>query len=69
MTVSEVLAPLERERDERGMRKWERLGSGTAGMRSFGIGLTRLRKLARQIGCDRGLAHALWKTESTKPGC
>lgn len=63
MTVSDVLALLEAERDERGMRNWEKLGPGTAGMRSYGIGLTRLRKLAKQIGRDRELAHALWKTD------
>jgi len=63
MTVSEVLARLESERDERGMRQWEKLGSATAGMRSFGIGLTRLRKMARQMGRNRDLAHALWTTD------
>jgi 3-methyladenine DNA glycosylase AlkD len=63
MTVSEVLALLEAECDERGMRNWEKLGPGTAGMRSYGIGLTRLRKLAKRIGRDRELAQALWKTD------
>lgn len=63
MTVSEVLALLEAERDERGMSTWEKLGPGTAGLRSHGIGLTRLRKLAKQIGRDRKLALALWKTD------
>jgi len=63
MTVSEVLALLDAERDERGMSNWEKLGSSTSGMRSYGIGLTRLRKLARRIGRDRELAHALWKTD------
>lgn len=63
MTVSEVLALLEAERDERGMQHWEKLGPRTAGMRSFGIGLTRLRKLAKQIGRHRDLAQALWKTD------
>ena len=63
MTVSEVLALLDAERDERGMKHWDRLGAGTAGMRSFGIGLTRLRKLAKRIGCDRELAQALWSTD------
>lgn len=62
MTVPEVLALLDAERDERGMRHWERLGAGTAGMTSYGIGLTRLRALARQIGRNRDLALALWKT-------
>jgi 3-methyladenine DNA glycosylase AlkD len=63
MTVSEVLARLDAERDERGIRNWEKLGSSTAGMKSYGIGLTRLRKLAKQIGRNRELAHALWKTD------
>jgi 3-methyladenine DNA glycosylase AlkD len=63
MSVAEVLALLDAERDERGMRNWEKLGSGTAGMRSYGIGLTRLRKLARRIGRNRELAQALWKTD------
>jgi hypothetical protein len=31
-------------------------------MTSYGIGITRLRKLAKQIGRNRGLALALWKT-------
>ena len=63
MTVSEVLALLAAERDERGISNWEKLGSSTAGMRSYGIGLTRLRKLAKRIGRDRDLAHALWKSD------
>jgi 3-methyladenine DNA glycosylase AlkD len=63
MSVSEVLALLDAERDERGIRNWEKLGSGTAGMKSHGIGLTRLRTLAKKIGRDRKLAQALWKTD------
>jgi DNA alkylation repair enzyme len=63
MTASEVLALLDAERDERGMSNWQKLGSRTAGMRSYGIGLTRLRKLAKQIGRNRELAHALWETD------
>ena len=45
------------------MRKWETLGRSTGGMRSFGIGLTRLRKLAKRIGRDRELALDLWKSD------
>lgn len=63
MTVNEVLALLDAERDERGMRNWEKQGASTAGMRSYGIGLTRLRKLAKRIGRNRDLAQALWKTD------
>ncbi|MEO5824950.1 MAG: DNA alkylation repair protein [Gemmatimonadales bacterium] len=63
MTVSDVLALLDTERDERGIRNWKRLGSSTGGMRTYGIGLTRLRKLAKKIGRSRELAHALWATD------
>ena len=63
MTVSEVLALLDAERDERGISNWEKLGSGTAGMRSYGIGLTRLCQLGKRIGRNRELAQALWNTD------
>jgi hypothetical protein len=63
MTVSEVLALLDAERDERGMSNWEKLGPRAAGMRSYGIGLTKLRKLAKRIGRNRALAQRLWKTD------
>ena len=62
MTVAEVLDLLDAERDERGMKNWEAMGPSTAGLRSYGIGLTRLRKLSKQIGRDRKLAQELWKT-------
>ncbi len=63
MTVSDVMALLDAERDERGMGHWEKLGASRAGMRSFGIGLTRLRQLAKRIGRDAELARALWATD------
>jgi 3-methyladenine DNA glycosylase AlkD len=63
MTVSEVLALLDAERDERGIANWETLGTGTGGLRTYGIGLTRLRKLAKEIGRNRKLAQELWKTD------
>src|SRR5690606_36551727 len=54
---------LEAERDERGIGHWARLGAGTGGLKSHGIGLTRLRKIARELGRDRGLAQALWTSD------
>jgi 3-methyladenine DNA glycosylase AlkD len=63
MKVSEALALLHSNRDERGMRSWEKLGAGTGGMKSYGIGLTRLRRLAREIGRNRELAQALWQSD------
>ncbi len=63
MIVSEVLALLDAERDERGMRNWNRPGVATGGLRSVGLGLTRLRQLARQIGRDPGLSATLWGSD------
>lgn len=63
MTLPEVLSLLETEADKRGIRNWEQLGARTAGLKSFGIGLTRLRKLAQQVGRDHTLAQELWQTD------
>lgn len=63
MTVADVLALLDTERDERGIRHWEKLGARTGGMRTYGIGLTRLRAMAKKIGRDRALSQALWSTD------
>lgn len=63
MTVADVLALLDTERDERGVRHWEKLGARTGGMRTYGIGLTRLRAMAKKIGRDRALSQALWSTD------
>ena len=63
MDVSGVLALLDAERDERGIAHWARLGAGTGGLESRGIGLTRLRALAKQLGRDHALAQALWATD------
>lgn len=63
MTVDEVMQLLDAERDVRGMQHWEKLGAKTNGLRSYGIGLTRLRALAKKIGRDRALAQSLWTTD------
>lgn len=63
LNASEVLALLEQNQDERGIRSWEKLGMAGTGLRSFGIGLTRLRKLAKGIGRDRELARELWQSD------
>ncbi len=63
MTASEVLALLEANQDERGIQYWKKLEGAASKLRSFGLGLTRLRKLAKQIGRDHELAMELWKTD------
>jgi 3-methyladenine DNA glycosylase AlkD len=63
MSTSEVLALLEENRDERGIRNWEKLRPPSSRLRSYGIGLTRLRALAKRIGRDHELARQLWQTD------
>jgi 3-methyladenine DNA glycosylase AlkD len=37
------------------------MGDRAGGLTSFGIGLTRLRAIAKRVGRDRDLAVKLWK--------
>ncbi len=62
MTRQEVLELLESNTNERGIAHWERLKPKGSKLTSFGIGLTVLRKLARQVGRDHKLAQQLWKS-------
>lgn len=64
MKKSEIMALLEENRNERGIAHWEKMGEATGGLGSFGIGLTRLRKLAKQVGRDHDLALDLWKSHT-----
>jgi 3-methyladenine DNA glycosylase AlkD len=63
MTKTEVMALLKANQNERGLANWGKCG-GTGGLKSFGIGLTVLRKLAKQIGRDHKLALQLWNTKN-----
>ena len=58
MTEAQVIALLEKNKNDRGIEHWKRLTGGKKG-RSFGIGLTQLRKLAKQVGKDHDLAMKL----------
>ena len=60
MTKSEVLALLKENRNERGMAHWQKKPRK---LKSFGIGLTQLRKLAKHVGRDHKLAQQLWKSD------
>jgi 3-methyladenine DNA glycosylase AlkD len=63
MNTAQVMALLEANRNERGIRNWQRIGAQTGTLKSFGIGLTVLRKLAKQIGRDHALALELWNSD------
>ena len=60
MTVSEVLAAIEALQDARGIVHWNKLGSP---LRGYGVGLTKLRKLAKEVGRDPALAAQLDQTD------
>lgn len=63
MKKTEVIALLKSNSDERGVAHWNKRFAKDTNLKSFGIGLTKLRKLAKQIGKDPGLAARLWKSD------
>ena len=56
------MALLETNQNQRGIENLKNMGAQAGGLKSFGIGLTQQRKLARQIGRDHNLARQLWNT-------
>ncbi len=63
MTKTQVLALLKENRNERGIANWKKRGIKNSKLKSFGVGLTQLRKLAKQVGRDHNLALQLWKSD------
>jgi 3-methyladenine DNA glycosylase AlkD len=64
MKKKDVLTLLKSNQDERGIKHWNnRCGAKDSKLRSFGIGLTKLRKLAKQVGRDHDLALELWQSD------
>lgn len=63
MNKTEVFNLLEKHQNPRGVVHWKKM-KNTGGLDSFGIGLTQLRKLAKQIGKDHQLALELWETNN-----
>ena len=59
MKNTEALTLLKENRSDRGIEHWKKK---TRTLKSFGIGLTQLRKLAKQVGRDHKLALQLWKS-------
>ena len=56
MTKSEVMALLKENKNERGIANWKKVGSNE--LKSFGIGLTQLRKLGKKVGRHHGLGRS-----------
>ena len=62
MNKTQVINLLKSHKNEAGMEKWDKRLYKKKKLKSFGIGLTVLRKLAKQIGRDRKLALQLWES-------
>ena len=60
MNKSTVLAYLKKNRGDRGIEHWKK--SNKSALKSYGIGLTVLRKYAKSIGRDAKLARSLWNS-------
>jgi 3-methyladenine DNA glycosylase AlkD len=61
MTKSEILDYLKENQDARGIEHWKG-HEEKSGLKSYGIGLTKLRKFAKTIGKDPKLAGRLWQS-------
>lgn len=64
MTKDEVLNLLQSHENEAGIVNWNNLEFNNCQLQSFGIGLTMLRKLAKQIGKSHELAIELWDSKN-----
>jgi 3-methyladenine DNA glycosylase AlkD len=62
MKKSEVLKLLKDNTNQRGVEHWKKRQIKGSKLKSFGIGLTQLRKLSKQVGRDHDLALQLWNT-------
>lgn len=61
MNKSAVVAFLKQNQDPRGIENWK--GQHDGPLKSYGIGLTVLRKFAKSIGRDAKLARLLWNSD------
>ena len=63
MTKTQVMKLLRDHQNDRGMAHWQAREGERSQLKSFGIGLTQLRKLAKEIGRDHKLALQLWNSD------
>jgi hypothetical protein len=63
MNKTEILDYLKSNQDARGIAHWKKHEKKSGGLKSFGIGLTKLRKFSKTVGKDPRLARQLWQTK------
>ncbi len=63
MKKSEILEYLKANQDARGIAHWKAHKEKSGGLKSFGIGLTKLRNFSKTVGRDPKLARQLWQAK------
>ncbi|MBT8360058.1 MAG: DNA alkylation repair protein, partial [Deltaproteobacteria bacterium] len=63
MKKSEILDYLKANQDARGIAHWKARKAKSGGLKSYGIGLTKLRKFSKAVGKDPKLARQLWQSK------
>ena len=63
MKKSEILEYLKANQDTRGIAHWNKHKEKSGGLKSYGIGLTKLRKFSKTVGTDPKLARQLWQAK------
>lgn len=63
MNKSEIHEYLKSNQDARGIAHWNEHQDKSGGLKSFGFGLTKLRKFSKTIGRDPKLARQLWQSD------
>ena len=63
MNKSEIHDFLKTNQDARGIAHWKSHEEKSGGLKSYGIGLTKLRKYAKSVGRDPKLARQLWNSK------
>jgi len=62
MNLTDVLALVAEHQNERGISHWSKMEK-TCDLKSYGLGLTQLRKLAKLIGRNHQLALECWESD------
>lgn len=62
MNKADIIKYLEANQDARGIEHWKDHAEKSGGLESYGLGLTQLRKFAKTVGRDPGLARDLWQS-------
>lgn len=62
MNLTDVLALVSEHQNQRGISHWSKM-ENTYGLKSYGLGLTQLRKLAKIIGRNHQLALECWESD------